>query len=521
MPIELTEEFKKAYKMMEESGKNIFITGKAGSGKSTLLRYFRDNTKKKIAVLAPTGVAALNIGGQTFHSFFRFKPDINFETIEKKAAKMSEKSKELYKSFDAIIIDEISMLRADLLDYADIFLRKACSPQKPFGGRQMLFFGDLYQLPPVLKSSEKNSFLEIYNTPYFFSAESFKKLKMEVVELDKIYRQSDTDFIRVLNSIRNNTIGDEDLSLLNNQVDSEFKPEVSDYSVTLTPRNDSASLLNQEMLDSLPGKEKYFEGEISGDFDLKNLPTDLVLSLKKDAQVMLLTNEPNGLWVNGSIGRVEKFSKDSDEISVVLSGGLIVNVTPFEWDIFEYHYDEKLMTAISEKAGSFIQYPLKLAWAITIHKSQGKTFERMVLDIGRGAFSPGQVYVALSRVKTLEGIILKKPLKKSHIFMDRAIVDFMTKYRYSQSEKELSMESRRSVIQDAINNRKRLEIVYLKASDDKTCRVIRPLKMGRMEFQGRQFEGITAYCENRKENRTFRIDRILEMKEYNTELQSK
>jgi len=510
---EMTENFKNALDKMENTEKNIFITGKAGTGKSTLLKYFRDNTKKSVAVIAPTGVAAINIGGQTFHSFFGFLPDVNIESAEETAIAISEKRKKLYRNIDTIIIDEVSMLRADLLDCTDIFLRTVCNKKKPFGGKQMVFFGDLYQLPPVVTSKEKKIFSEIYTSPYFFSAKSFDSLNLEVIELEKIFRQTNEEFVRILNAIRNNTITEDDINFLNTRLEDNVEIKNNDFAVTLTPRNDQATKINLEMLSQLPGKEKIFHGYLFGKFDETNLPTEKKLILKKNAQVMLLNNDTFGRWVNGSIGKIISFHKDDDIIDVQLISGETVEVSPFEWDIFEYKYDENLNCIKSETIGSFIQYPLKLAWAITIHKSQGKTFDRMILDIGKGSFSPGQVYVALSRVRSIEGLVLKKPLKKNHVFMDWAVVRFMTSYRYKKAREVLPIEECRAIIEDAIRNKKRLEIVYLKTSDEKTRRIIRPISAGILEYAGKPFEGLVAFCEKRGENRTFRLDRILEIKE--------
>ncbi len=512
MPIEMTEDFTKALHKMENTDSNLFITGKAGTGKSTLLKYFRDNTGKNAAVLAPTGVAALNIGGQTVHSFFRFRPDVDGEAAQKSAGSLNEKGKALYRAVDMIVIDEASMLRADILDHIDIFLRRACNSKKAFGGKQMIFFGDLYQLPPVVVSAEKKLFSGIYESPYFFSAMTFPSLNMQVIELEKIFRQKDGDFIRILNAIRNNTVSDEDMAELNGRCVENCRSEDTVPAVTLTPRNDSAAAINNEKLSMLPGKEKIFIGRISGRFDESSLPAEKRLVLKKGALVMILANDPRGRWVNGSMGVISGFNKKDEKINVLLNDVRPVEIEPFEWDIMEYAYDEETGSLKSRTIGSFLQYPLRLAWAITIHKSQGKTFEKMVLDIGRGAFSPGQVYVALSRVRSLEGLALKKPLKKSHVFMDWNIVKFMTRYRYEKAGESLPLEERRSIIEDAIRDKKRLEIVYLKASDDKSRRIIRPVSIGTMEFKGKEFEGIVAYCESRGENRTFRLDRILEIK---------
>ncbi|MDD5703202.1 MAG: DEAD/DEAH box helicase [Dehalococcoidales bacterium] len=427
MSIELNEQFKKALQVME-SGRNVFVTGRAGTGKSTLLSYFRGHTGKKIVTLAPTGVAALNIQGETVHSFFKFKPDITPEKVKK----IKSRRKRIYRELDSIIIDEISMMRADLLDCVDQFMRlNGCDSKKPFGGAQMIFIGDLYQLPPVVTGHEREMFKLKYDSPYFFSAEIFAELEMEYIELEKVYRQKDEAFIDLLNAIRNNSVTDNDLRLLNSRVEKEiYSLEKNNYEIHLVTTNMMASAINEEHLAGLKTKIHSYRAETKGEFRRESYPTYEELRLGIDAQVMLLNNDSQSRWVNGSIGRIVKINgsgEDEGEIIVVeLSSGRLVDVTPFSWEIFHFDYNEKAKEIESKIVGSFTQYPLKLAWAITIHKSQGKTFDRVTIDMGNGAFAHGQTYVALSRCSSLEGIALKKPIKRSHIFMDYKIVDFLT-----------------------------------------------------------------------------------------------
>lgn len=507
--IEINEQFQRALEIMEDSNRNVFITGKAGTGKSTLLEYFRSHTSKRVPVLAPTGVAALNVGGETIHSFFRFKPDIALDKVRKLSGKQAKKN--LYKKLDAIIIDEISMVRADLLDCVDRFLRLN-GPQRglPFGGLQMIFIGDLYQLPPVVTGKEKEIFRGYYETPYFFSAKCFSDLEMEFIELEKVYRQKDREFIHILNSIRNNSIGEGELERLNSRFDPRSEEE-ADFSVTLTTTNSLAAQINERQLSRLSGPIRVFEGEIAGDFDQRQLPTETTLHLKEQSQVMLLNNDSEGRWVNGTLGRIVGF-KD-EEIVVELAEGPIEEIKPFTWEIFHFKFNQDTGSLETEPVGTFTQYPLRLAWAITIHKSQGKTFDRVVIDIGRGAFASGQVYVALSRCRSLPGIVLKKPLKKSHIFMDSRVRGFVTRYQYRLSEKRCSPEEKLSIIRTALENGSQLQITYLKASDEKSSRTIRPLEVGEMEYRGVRFLGVRAYCHHRQEERVFRLDRILELKE--------
>lgn len=510
--IELNEQFKKAIDLMENTDKNIFITGKAGTGKSTLLNYFRSITRKKVVVLAPTGVSALNIGGETIHSFFGFKPNITIQNINR----LSPKKRKLYEELDTIVIDEISMVRSDLLDCVDYFLRlNGREKGEPFGGIQMIFIGDLYQLPPVVTSKEKRFFTERYKSQYFFDADVFKEVSLEFIELEKVYRQKDERFIRLLNEIRNNTITEESLALLNSRVGLEPPPD-SDYTVYLTPLNETADKINREKLGKLRGKLYTWEAYIEGDFEEGSYPADLVLQIKKGAQVMMLNNDSKGRWVNGSIGKVVgiRSSKgiEDDVIEVQFPDGNIEDILPYTWEIFHYRYNEKTKTIETEEVGSFTQYPMKLAWAVTIHKSQGKTFDKVIIDLARGVFAPGQIYVALSRCTSFEGIFLKKPIKKSHILLDRRIVEFLTKFQYQLSEERTPLEEKISIIKKAIEEDANLYITYLKPNDEKSRRIIKPLEIGEFSYNGKTFLGVASYCYSRKENRTFRIDRILDLK---------
>ena len=513
--IEINEQFEKALNQMENTSENVFITGKAGTGKSTLLDYFRNHTKKNVVVLAPTGVSAINVKGQTIHSFFGFKPDISMDKVRK--TKRADKKK-LYLGIDAVIIDEISMVRADLLDCVDKFMRLNCGKLRlSFGGKQMIFIGDLYQLPPVIKGIEKDIFRNKYETGYFFSANAFKDIKMSLLELEKIYRQKDEKFIEILNAIRNNTIDDILLGVLNSKSTPPMYRGEKDFFIYLTTLNAHALKLNEERLIDIPGELHEFEGKIIGEFRQNDLPTENRLLLKIGAQVMLLNNDSAGRWFNGTIGKVAgvKYPKKSGDaiITVELIDGSRVEVKPYEWDLFRYDYNEQTGNLESNAIGSFVQYPLRLAWAITIHKSQGKTFDRVILDIGKGAFSPGQVYVGLSRCVSLDNLILKQPILKNHIFTDWRVIDFLTKYQYKLANEKLPLEEKIKIIEKAILNKTDLEIVYLKKSDEKSRRIIRPRYVGEITYKDVLFTGVTAFCTKRQDLRTFHIDRILEMKE--------
>jgi ATP-dependent DNA helicase PIF1 len=511
--IEINEQFRRALDIMEDTGKNIFVTGRAGTGKSTLLEYFRNETTKKVVVLAPTGVAALNVKGQTIHSFFKFKPDITVEKV--KDIRIEGQRKSLYKQLESIVIDEVSMVRADLLDCIDTFLRLH-GPKKrtPFGGIQMIFVGDLYQLPPVVSGDEREVFASLYQTPYFFGAHVFNKMELEFVELEKIYRQHDAGFIGLLNAIRNNTITEESLGLLNRRCLPDYEPPEKEFYICLTTTNALAEQINSKQLEKLKGSKYTFTGSVEGEFSKEYMPTATDLKVKVGAQIMMLANDSGGRWVNGTIGKIVEVAIQKDGNSAIvaeLSNGKEEEIYPYAWEIFRFFVEDGRLR--SEVVGTFTQYPLMLAWAVTIHKSQGKTFDKVVIDIGRGTFAHGQMYVALSRCTTLEGIVLRKPVKKNHIWMDYNVVKFLTRYQYDKSEQDCSLEQKVSIIERAIENGSALRITYLKPSDEKSKRVIEPRFIGEMEYHNVRYLGMTAFCRERNGERNFRVDRILELEE--------
>ena len=508
--IELNEKFLHALNLMEKTQKDIFITGKAGTGKSTLLHYFKNTTKKKIAVLAPTGVAALNVGGQTIHSFFNFQPDITLKSIKYIS------DNKVYRLIDTIIIDEISMVRADLLDYVDKFLRlNGKNLDEPFGGVQMIFIGDLYQLPPIIRGKEKEIFNTHYKSQYFFDSKVFENIDLEFIELEKIYRQKDKRFIELLNGVRNRTFTEEDIEELNKRVNADFETPKDDFYINLTTTNELSNSINEKELSKIKGKLFEFKGEIKGKFDKNSLPTELNLKIKIGSQIMLLNNDSGHRWVNGTVGKVIDIEENKGEKMLILElfNGKKVKVSKHTWDIYKLYYNNEIKSLDSETIGSFTQYPIRLAWAVTIHKGQGKTFDNVIIDIGRGAFAYGQVYVALSRCTSLNGIILKKPIKKEHILMDWKVVNFLTKYQYNLSDKKYPLKNKIEIIKNAIKNKSKLEIVYLKTNDTKTKRIIFPIKVGKMEYQGKEYLGVEAYCHLREDDRVFRVDRILEINE--------
>ncbi len=509
--IELNKQFKKALNLMENSGKNMFITGKAGTGKSTLLEYFRSITRKNIVVLAPTGVASVNVRGETIHSFFGFRPDITPDKVKK------VRNKKKYAETDTIVIDEISMVRADLFDCMDKFLRlNRGKKNRSFGEVQLILIGDLYQLPPVVAAREKMLFEKRYEGPYFFAADAFKKPDMEFIELEKVYRQKDEKFIGLLNAIRNNSIDSRQLAAINKRTGAALtEGDKNGFSVYLTTVNKKAEEINNKELLKLKRKIRVYTATAEGEVEKNKYPAATELRLAAGAQVMFLNNDSSGRWVNGTVGRIKRIKKDREQekdiIIVEIPGTGTVEVGVFVWEVFHFTFNEDNQKIETETVGKFIQYPLRPAWAVTIHKSQGKTFDRVIIDIGKGTFAHGQTYVALSRCTSLEGISLVSPLKKSHIMMDWRIVRFLTGFQYGLSEKNMPFERKAAIIREAIKNRTALKITYLKTNDEKSIRVIKPFDIGEREYMGKRFIGVDAFCAVRKEKRVFRVDRILEI----------
>jgi ATP-dependent exoDNAse (exonuclease V) alpha subunit len=421
--LELNSDFQYALDRIEKSSDLLFITGRAGTGKSTLLQLFRNTTHKKVVVLAPTGVAALNVKGQTIHSFFGFPPRLLdlAKDIKKK------RFRKLYQKLDTIVIDEISMVRADMLDNIDCFLRVNREDPRPFGGVQMVFFGDLFQLPPVVATEvERHLFQTTYESPYFFSAHVLKPpVSLELIELQTVYRQENRQFLHLLDAIRLNRLDYDDVEELNaRHLPDEQTP---DFSITLSARNAQVNTINQKALDDIPMPAKNYLAKIGGNFPDHLYPTPAALQLKLNAQVMFLRNDNEKKYVNGTIGKVVKMEDDSITVLIEEENeeNAYVKVEPYEWEILRYKLDEMKPDEIStESLGSFKQFPLRLAWAVTIHKAQGKTFDKVVIDLGRGAFEHGQTYVALSRCRTLDGVILKQPIRPRDIITDMRIIDF-------------------------------------------------------------------------------------------------
>ena len=444
---------------LENSRNHIFLTGNAGTGKSTLLEYWRSQTKKAVVVLAPTGVAALNVKGQTIHSFFGFRPDITVEKINRFYKKKGKQG--LFKKIDTIIIDEISMVRADLLDCIDQFLRMHAKDQnEPFGGIRMVFIGDLHQLPPVVTNSEKDIFQNYYKTPYFFSANVFSELEIQFIELTKIHRQNDAEFIEILGAMRQNQVSEKQLEKLNTRFDPQFETPSNRFFITLTTTNKTAQKINEYHLAKLFNERYSYSGKAEGSFEPKYLPTTPTLEIKVGAQIMMVANDKKGRWVNGSLGKITKVlagkKGESDTVIVELEDGTEVPVEPYTWEMFKMEYNPATDRLQTQVVGSYTQYPLALAWAITIHKSQGKTFNNVIIDFGWGTFAHGQAYVALSRCTNLEGIVLTKPFANNFIIIDPHIHTFLTTFKYSAQVDQDSDSQKEAIfilLQKAIENK--------------------------------------------------------------------
>ncbi len=419
--LDINNEFKSTFDLMEHTKECFFITGKAGTGKSTLLKYFKANTGKKIIVLAPTGVAAINVGGQTIHSFFRLPPKI----IQKNTIKRL-RDKSLLENLDMIIIDEVSMVRSDLMDGIDYALRLNRDRMKtPFGGIQMVFFGDLFQLSPVVKNEARQLLEKRYLSPYFFSAKVFDNCHIRAIDLSTIYRQKDASFMELLNRVRNKEQTKEDLDTLNKRVREDATVSKKDTTVILTTTNILANTINQDRLSKLPGKEITYEARTTGKFEESAYPTNVSLKLKKGAQVILLKNDPGKKWVNGTLAKVVALSKDSIVVNI---NGHTCDVPVVKWQKIKYSYNEDKDKIEDTIMGDFAQYPIKLAWAITIHKSQGQTFDKVIIDLGHGAFTHGQLYVALSRCTCMDGIRLRQPVTPNDIIFDQRIHEFNDRF---------------------------------------------------------------------------------------------
>lgn len=421
LPRKLSPEFKILLDELENSQKHLFITGRAGTGKSTLLRLFTKTTHHKPVVLAPTGIAALNAGGQTIHSFFKFPPRLLTPDMIYR-----RRQRKIYEQIDTLIIDEVSMVRSDMFDAMDLFLKKNRNSSEPFGGVRLILFGDLFQLPPVVSSGEEQQYLQHhYDSEYFFSAPAFSELDMDIHELQTVYRQEQRFYLDILDAIRRRQLDYEQLETLNQRVFPEELPFEPPF-ITLTTTNAKADAINTENTQRLPGRENFYAARTEGAFPKQLEPTNEQLILKEGAQVMTLKNDPDGKYVNGTIGTIVECHPES--IDLQLDDGQTVKLKRDRWEMIKYKWNPQSNEIKAETVGSFKQIPVKLAWAITIHKSQGKTFHKVAIDLGRGAFAHGQTYVALSRCTTFEGIALRQALRPRDIQVDPRVTDFYERF---------------------------------------------------------------------------------------------
>ncbi len=484
----------KALDLIENNDASLFLTWKAGTGKTTLLKHFFENTSKNYIVLWSTWIAAINIGGSTIHSFFSFWKDINKSNVKK----LYWKKLETLENADIIVIDEISMVRSDLLDCIDICMRSSLwNHELPFWGKQMLFVGDLYQLPPVVSQAEQKYILEEYKTEYFFSSFAFQELDPYIIELQKVYRQDDVELVKVLNKFRVGLFSQSDIDFLNTKVINPWDIKDRDI-VTLTTTNKDAWNTNIERLSALPWESFVSHALIEWEFEQNLYPNLLELEFKENAQIMMLNN--NEFWKNWTIGKIKEIISEEEVIVEINNNEYVVE--PYEWNVLKPRYDKSIKKIVYDKVWKFIQFPFKLAWAITIHKSQWLTFDKLLIDFGKTVFAKWQAYVALSRWTNLENMYFKRPVDKKDIKVDKRITYFMSKALRPQ---------KKDMIKYAYENNKNITFWYLKYNQEISQRTIKLIDFWLDNYNWYDYFFVKGYCYLRDQNRVFNIDKMYEL----------